>query len=87
MYLNDIEYVENTGELPPAFAKILLNGMPGDILFNTHVPIYSTYSKSMPINLLESVYVKFIYPDGSLVDFRNLNHSFTLIIKNENKNI
>ena len=39
------------------------------------------------ISLLESIHVKFMYPDGSLVNFRNMNHSFTLLIKNEIKNI
>jgi hypothetical protein len=81
MYLNDIEYIENTGVMPAAFAKILLDGNPGDILFNTHVSISSVNSKSMPISSLESLYVRFMYPDGSLVNFRNLDHSFTLKVR------
>lgn len=82
MYLNDIEYIHNSN-LEPAFGKILLAGNPGDILFNTHVETYysnNIYSKSFPINNLVELKIKFVYPDGSLVNFRNINHSFTLKI-------
>jgi hypothetical protein len=81
MYLNDIEYIYTGNNLPSAFAKILLSGNPGDILFNTHVQYnYNIYSKNFPINTLTQIEVLFLYPDGTRVDFRNINHSFTLRI-------
>jgi hypothetical protein len=81
MYLNDIEYIYTGNNLPSAFAKILLSGNPGDILFNTHVQHnYNIYSKNFPINTLTQIEVLFLYPDGTRVDFRNINHSFTLRI-------
>jgi hypothetical protein len=84
MYLNNLEYIYFNNSLNPAFAKILLNGNPGDILFNTFVPIpENLYCKSFPISSLSEISVSFLYPDGSPVNFRNINHSFTLKITEE----
>lgn len=78
MYLNDIEYIYNH-LLPSSFGKILLIGNPGDILFNTFIKQpYNLYSKNFPIKILNQLNIKFLYPDGTLVNFRNMNHSFTL---------
>jgi len=83
MYLNDIEYIYNNN-LQSAFAKILLSGNPGDILFNTFIQYTNNiYSKNFPISILTDIQVSFLYPDGSNVNFRNLNHSFTLKIVEE----
>ena len=84
MYLNNIEYIYNNSNLPSSFAKILLSGSPGDILFNTFVPYPNNiYSKSFPINTLTDINILFLYPDGTNVNFRNINHSFVLKITEE----
>jgi hypothetical protein len=84
MYLNDIEYIYSNNNLPSAFAKIAFSGNPGDILFNTYVPYpINVYSKNFPISIITDLTVKFIYPDGSPLNFRNLDHSFTLRITEE----
>lgn len=84
MYLNDIEFIYSNNNLPSAFAKILLSGNPGDILFNTFVKQPSDiYSKTFPISNLTELNVKFTYPDGTPLDFRNTNHSFTIRIIEE----
>lgn len=81
MYLNDIEYIHSNNNMPAAFSKILLAGNPGDILFNTHVEQpTNVYSKNFPIVTLTDIVVKFMYPNGNRVNFRNVNHSFTLQI-------
>jgi len=84
MYLNDIDYVQMPNRIPAAFAKILLNQDSENSLFNTFVstPI-NTYSKHFPISELSHLTIRFTYPDGSNVDFRNINHSFTLEISEE----
>jgi hypothetical protein len=84
MYLNDIDYINMPNSQNSAFAKILLTGNPGDILFNTFVsnPL-STYSKCFPISDLTQLTINFAYSDGSSVNFRNINHSFTLQIIEE----
>lgn len=84
MYLNDIEYIHVNNNLPSAFAKILLDGNPGDILFDTFVRTPTNiYSKNFPILTLTDITIKFLYPDGTDVNFRNLDHSFTLNIIEE----
>ena len=84
MYLNDIDFVQMPNSQKAAFAKILLTGNPGDILFNTFVSIPSTtYSKYFPISDLSQLTISFAYSDGSNVNFRNINHSFTLQITEE----
>jgi len=84
MYLNDIEYIFSNNNLPSSFAKISFSGNPGDILFNTFVPYpNNVYSKNFPISTLSQLNIKFIYPDGSRINFRNIDHSFTLRITEE----
>ena len=41
------------------------------------------YSSSFPINTLTDINVLFLYPDGTNVNFRNVNHSFVLKITEE----
>jgi hypothetical protein len=90
MYLNDIEYIFSNNNLSSAFAKILLSGNPGDILFNTFVSLSGNiYSKNFPISTLTELNISFVYPNGSRLNFRNIDHSFTLriteeIVQNEN---
>jgi len=84
MYLNDIEYIYSNNNLPSAFAKISFSGNPGDVLFNTYVPYpINVYSKNFPITTLTDLTIKFMYPDGARVNFRNIDHSFTLRITEE----
>jgi len=78
MSINDYSNIITSNEIDTAFSKILLEGIPGDILFNTFVPSVKTFDE--PIPQLNEIRVKFLYPDGSLVDFNNINHSFTLKI-------
>lgn len=84
MYLNDIEYVFSNNNLASSFAKIAFSGNPGDVLFNTYVPYpLNVYSKNFPISTLTQLTIRFTYPDGSPVNFRNIDHSFTLRITEE----
>ena len=63
---------------PSYFYKFLLNGQPNSYLYNTFVqsPIYF----NPPIKTLNSFKFTFILPNGGLVNFGNLNPSFTLEI-------
>ena len=84
MYLNNLEYIYVNNSLPSPFAKILLNGNPGDILFNTYVPIPDNiYCSALPISSLTDITISFLYPDGTIPNFRNANHSITLKITEE----
>jgi len=78
MYINDYECVINNSNQPSSFAKILLSGNPGNVLFNTFVNYPLEFD--FPIVTITELNFKFTYPDGTLVDFRNIDHSFTLRI-------
>jgi hypothetical protein len=76
MYLNDYDNIYMTNNFNNSFAKILMDGHPGDTLFNTYV--CSPLIFDIPIKSLNELKIKFLYPDGTYPDFRNLNHSMTL---------
>jgi hypothetical protein len=78
IYLNNFELVNNNSNQLPAFAKILLSGSPGDILYNTFINYPLEFD--FPISSLNELKIKISYGDGSLPDFRNIDHSFTLKI-------
>lgn len=78
MYLNNFESILNSSNQPTAFAKILMSGNPGDIIFNSFINYPLEFD--FPIPYLNELDIYFTYPDGSLVDFRNIDHSFTLHI-------
>jgi hypothetical protein len=78
LYINDFELVQNISNVPISFAKILLTGLPGDVLFNSFVNY--PYEFDFPLATLIELQIKITYPDGTLPDFRNINHSFTLRI-------
>ena len=78
MYLNNYECILNSFNQPTSFAKILMSGIPGDVMFNTFINYPLEFD--FPIPSLNELSIKFTYPNGNLVDFRNINHSFTLRI-------
>ena len=80
MYINDFEgLLSNTNSfVDNPFSKILLAGNSGSILFNTF--LNSPLEFDIPIASLNELHIKFVYPDGSVPDFRNFDHSFTLRI-------
>ena len=78
MYLNNYESILNNSNQPTAFAKILMSGNTGDIIFNSFINYPLEFD--FPIPYLNELDIYFTYPDGSLVDFRNIDHSFTLRI-------
>lgn len=78
LYINDFELVNNNSTELPCFAKILMSGLPGDILYNTFINYPLEFD--FPVPTLNELKIKITYGDGSLPDFRNIDHSFTLKI-------
>jgi len=66
----------NTGTVSNIFAKILLTGSPGNIIFNSYIILEDEFSEIVPT--LSSLRFSFYSPDGILFDFNNLNHSMTI---------
>ncbi len=79
MYMNDYENIYTTNNFNNAFAKILMKGHPGDILFNTFIK-HSPLIFDIPLKTLNELKISYLYPNGNMPDFRNLEHSFTLKI-------
>jgi hypothetical protein len=55
-----------------------MSGNPGDIIFNSFINYPLEFD--FPLPYLNELDIYFTYPDGTLVDFRNIDHSFTLRI-------
>lgn len=79
MYINDYENIYTTNNFNNAFAKILMKGYPGDVLYNTFIK-HSPLIFDIPLKTLSELKISYLFPDGSAPDFRNLEHSFTLKI-------
>jgi len=79
MYLNDYENIYTTNNFKNAFAKILMKGHPGDILYNTFIK-HSPLIFDIPLKTLSELKISYLYPNGTEPDFRNIEHSFTLKI-------
>lgn len=83
MYLNDYQSIFSNAPVENAFAKILLPGSLGEAVFNTFVNYPVEFN--IPIPNIDQFVVRFMYPDGSVPKFNNLNHSFTLLIIEKNE--
>jgi len=72
LLLNDFDTIDNNGSVPSCFAKIFIDS---DICQKFVSNCYD-----IKITTLSELNVKFINPDGSLTDFRNIENSFVLKI-------
>lgn len=78
MVMEPIKTLYTLGKIKNAFAKIQLCSHPGEMLYNTFVPIYYIYDN--PLKELHKLSISFYNPDGTLFDFNCIDHSFTLEI-------
>ena len=78
LYINDYEGIQTNTSLTNPFSKILMMGISGDVMFNTFVN--SPLEFDIPISSVDEFNISFVFPNGSLPDFRNFEHSFTLRI-------
>lgn len=86
LYLNDYEDVITNTNATNCFAKIQIDNKNGyklkgnelNYMINTFVAYPVIFTN--PISNLSQLQVKITYPDGSLVNFGNIEHSFTLKI-------
>ena len=68
----------DTGSINGIFAKILLAGPPGYILFNQYIQLGEELIEG--VQSLSELQFSFWSPDGSLYYFNNIDHSFTIEI-------
>jgi len=76
MMMDPVKIISTPGTLKQVFAKILLDGVPGTVLYNSFVPTVQTFIN--PIHEIFKISVAFYTPDGVLFDFNGVDHSFTL---------
>ena len=67
-----------TGNIDGVFAKLLLAGDPGSIMFNQFVQLGEYFKE--PISTLSDFEVTFYDPTGELFNFGSMEHSYTLEI-------
>jgi hypothetical protein len=72
LILNDFDTISNNGSIPSCFAKIFINEV---ICEKFESNVYS-----FPTPTLSELDIKFINPDGTPTDFRNIENSFILKI-------
>jgi hypothetical protein len=68
----------NTGTVNGIFAKILLAGPPGSILYNQYIQLGEEITEG--VQSLSELEFAFYSPDGILYDFNNIDHAFTIEI-------
>ncbi len=78
MTAEPIRVFESISAIKNAFAKITLCDSPGKVLYNSFVNMTQLYEN--PISSLNQLSIGFYTPDGALVNFDGLEHSFTLEI-------
>lgn len=89
LYINDYEEIITNTIAPNCFAKILVDNKQGfkiqgntlEYMVNTFVSYPIKFIN--PISNLSQLQIKITYPDGTPVNFGNINHSFTLKITEE----
>lgn len=81
MASNLFEKSSTYGNIKGVFAKILLAGVPGSILYNQYIQLSEELTQN--ITSISNIQFTFYSPDGTLYDFYNIDHSFTLEIYEE----
>jgi len=78
LYLNNLESVILNNGLESCFAKILLAGTQGDIIYNSFVN--SPIEFDTPIPTISELNIKITDSKGNIINFENTNFSFTIRI-------
>jgi hypothetical protein len=78
MSSNIYNEVNNTGLINNVFAKILLSGKKGYMLYNKYIQLCEYFNP--PLNSLSTWEISFYDKYGNLYDFGNIEHSYTLEI-------
>ena len=76
--MNNLESVILNNGLESCFAKILLSGSHGDIIYNSFVNSPIEFDK--PIPTISDITIKVTDSKGNMVDFENTDFSFTIRI-------
>jgi len=78
IYLNNMESVILNNGIESCFAKVLLTGTQGDVIYNSFVN--SPIEFEVPIPTISDINVKITDSKGEIIDFENTDFSFTIRI-------
>lgn len=81
MCVKQFPSTRTTHNIEDVFAKIILSVPPRSIVFDSFASAEQVYDQPIDLRQLEIVFRR---PDGSLVDFQTIDHSFTLEIYTTN---
>src|ERR1700733_2637189 len=68
----------NTAPVTNVFSKIRWFNDPGEMTFDSFVPSVQVYDQ--PVDVLYELHIQIRHPDGRLVEFNGLDHSFVIEI-------
>lgn len=75
---DELPTINNTGPVTNVFAIIRWFDNPGSVVFDSFVPTVKIFHT--PLANLSELHLSMYHPDGKLVDFNGLDHSFTIEI-------
>jgi hypothetical protein len=78
MLIKGLQSVKTTNFLNNVFAKLLLNEVPGNIVFNSFIS--SPVRFTQLLSKLNELEISIVDPDGNSFNFNNLDYSFSLEI-------
>jgi len=79
LIFKNIDNITSTTNIKNIFAKILLSGVPGSILFNTYISSDKDYYDGL-LNILDYLEIEIRDANGDLFEFNNADFSFSLEI-------
>lgn len=74
----ELATIKNTTSVNDVFAIIRWTEKPGKVVFDSFVPTINFFDP--PLSRLSELHFEFRKPDGDLVDFNGMDHSFTIEI-------
>lgn len=74
----ELNTVFNSGNIPNAFAKIILSESPGNLMFNSYISEAKVFDN--PISKIDTMRIRVITPGGYPFNFKGINYSFTIRI-------
>lgn len=78
MSIRNIPNISSLGKIKNVFGKVQLSGNAGETVYNSFIDCKKIFNH--PITKLNELHFEFFTPDGDIVDFSGLDHSFTLEI-------
>lgn len=74
----ELSLMRNTNPVSNVFTTVQWTSNPGKVVFNSYTPVIKKFEE--PLDSLSIIHFEMRNPDGTLVEFNGMDHSFTLEI-------